>query len=92
MPNLINVLKSSQSQSNGHEKKTQTDEERRAEVLKALKGRNASGRGMEWGTCMVFSCEKDCGTQKDAAGTGSTWREEYVSVPRCLLLPSSLHW
>ena len=74
MPNLINVLKSSQSQSNGHEKKTQTDEERRAEVLKALKGQNASGRGMEWGTCMVFACEKDCCGDNEK----SVWREEVV--------------
>ncbi|RPD64306.1 hypothetical protein L226DRAFT_533597 [Lentinus tigrinus ALCF2SS1-7] len=76
MPNLINVLKSSQD-GNAQGKK-QTDEERRAEVLKALKGQNATGRGMEWGTCMIFSCEKDCAATSPGAGT--TWREEYVLV------------
>ena len=76
MPNLINVLKLPQdSKAQG---KKQTDEERRAEVLKALKGQNATGRGMEWGTCMVFSCEKDCAATTPGAAT--TGREEYVLV------------
>ncbi|KAH9852077.1 programmed cell death protein 2 [Lenzites betulinus] len=74
MPNLINVLRAS----DGEQKKKLTDEERRAEVLRALKGSGASGRkGMEWGTCMIFSCEKDCSAEKAA---GSTWREEHVLV------------
>ena len=76
MPNLINVLKSSAS-SHGNNK-AQTDEERRAEVMKALRGAGgADRRGMEWGTCMIFSCEKDCA---DAGASGTTWREEHVLV------------
>ena len=76
MPNLINVLKSSAS-SHGNNK-VQTDEERRAEVMKALRGAGgADRRGMEWGTCMIFSCEKDCA---DAGASGTTWREEHVLV------------
>ncbi|KAI0331510.1 hypothetical protein GY45DRAFT_1404960 [Cubamyces sp. BRFM 1775] len=72
MPNLINVLKAPTE-----EQKKMTDEERRAEVLRTLRGQGASGRkGMEWGTCMVFSCEKDCSGKED----GSTWREELVMV------------
>ncbi len=74
MPNLINVLGSNQVEG----KRSMTDEERRAEVLKALKRQGTSGRrGMEWGTCMVFSCENDCAARNEA---GSTWREEYVLV------------
>lgn len=73
MPNLINVLRTP----SGDQKKL-TDEERRAEVLRALKGPGASGaKGMDWGTCMVFSCKKDCSAQKEE---GSTWREELVLV------------
>ncbi|KAI0820382.1 programmed cell death protein 2 [Trametes gibbosa] len=73
MPNLINVLRASEG-----EQKKLTDEERRAEILRALRNAGASGRrGMEWGTCMVFSCEKDC-SEEDAGG--SIWREEYVLV------------
>ena len=74
MPNLINVLRSSR----GDGQATLTDEERRAEVLEALKGQDAGGRqGMEWGTCMIFSCERDCAVHEVA---GTTWREEYVLV------------
>lgn len=73
MPNLINVLGSNRA-----EDRNMSDEERRAEVLEALKGQDAGGRqGMEWGTCMIFSCEKDCAASDEA---GSTWREEYVLV------------
>ena len=71
MPNLINVLRSNQVEG----QRSMTDEERRAEVLKALKEQGS--RGMEWGTCMIFSCEKDCSVRDDV---GSTWREEYVVV------------
>ncbi|TBU60893.1 programmed cell death protein 2 [Dichomitus squalens] len=74
MPNLINVLRSGPNDAQA----TMTDEERRAEVLKVLKGQDAYGRReMEWGTCMIFSCEKDCAVHEVA---GTTWREEYVLV------------
>ncbi|KAI0641854.1 programmed cell death protein 2 [Trametes meyenii] len=72
MPNLINVLRTPAAAADA---KKLTDAERRAEVMHAFKGAAAS-KGMEWGTCMVFSCEKDCTGGKE----GSTWREEYVLV------------
>ncbi|KAM5532909.1 hypothetical protein V8D89_013461 [Ganoderma adspersum] len=73
MPNLINVLGSNQI-----EGRSMSDEERRAEVLETLRGQGTAGRqGMEWGTCMIFSCEKDCAVRDEE---GSTWREEYVLV------------
>ncbi|KAH9935859.1 programmed cell death protein 2 [Epithele typhae] len=71
MPNLINTLK---LPSKGVQK-PQSSEERRAEVLRALKG-GGEGSGMEWGTCMIFSCQKDCTDVKGA----DTWREEHVLV------------
>ncbi|KAF7971276.1 hypothetical protein HWV62_21518 [Athelia sp. TMB] len=76
MPNIINVLRK------GDAAKKLTDEERRKEVERALKSGEASGaRGMEWGTCMIFSCAKDCCT--DDAGefeARDAWREELVLV------------
>ncbi len=77
MPNLINVLKVPGTPEGV---KQTTDEERRKEVEKALKGSgNVEHAGMEWGTCMVFSCENDCCTEKGAPSK-SCWREEVVLV------------
>ncbi|KAF5328161.1 hypothetical protein D9619_013450 [Psilocybe cf. subviscida] len=78
MPNLINVLRASESDGKKSTKKM-TDEERRAAVERALKGQDKDARGMEWGTCMVFSCEKDCCVEggKEAK---EAWREEVVLV------------
>lgn len=71
MPNLINVLKAPTEDG----KAKMSDEERRQEVLRALKGEKVDDRvGMEWGTCMVFSCEKDCSED----GARGCWREEVV--------------
>jgi len=67
MPNLINVIRQARraredsgADAKDKKKKTQTDEERRAEVTKLLRGEtNKSDEGeysdMGWGTCMVFS-------------------------------------
>ena len=75
MPNLINVLRASQK--DGQTQKKLSDEERRQQVLKELKGEAADGRAeMGWGTCMVFSCEKDCSDE----AAGGCWREELVLV------------
>ncbi|KAI0763746.1 programmed cell death protein 2 [Trametes elegans] len=74
MPNLINVLRAP----DGAGGKPLSDEERRAEVLRSLKGEGGGARrGMEWGTCMVFSCERDCSVETEE---GSSWREECVLV------------
>jgi pre-rRNA-processing protein TSR4 len=73
MPNLINVLR----QTGGVETSKMTDEERRKTVENTLKGRETGGdgtRNMDWGTCMVFSCEKDCCPDPDG------WREEAVLI------------
>jgi len=63
MPNLINVVRPRLT-----EKGQQTDEERRAEIAGALRG----GEGMSWGTCLVFSCSRDCSL--------SEWIEEAVYI------------
>lgn len=78
MPNLINILRSDRSES---EKKL-TDEERRKAVQTLLKGGEApEKRGMEWGTCMVFSCEEDCCVDDDGKSEiKECWREELVLV------------
>ncbi|KAG6810866.1 hypothetical protein H0H92_010022 [Tricholoma furcatifolium] len=75
MPNLINVLRRPGDEDKG---KPQTDEERRKAVEQALKG--AEGRGMEWGTAIVFSCEKDCAVGEDGKEAREAWREEVVLV------------
>lgn len=75
MPNLINVLHASQK--DGETQKKLSDEERRQQVLKEIKGEAAEGRvDMGWGTCMVFSCQKDCSDE----AAGGCWREELVLV------------
>ena len=77
MPNLINILRPGES-----EGKKMTDAERRKAVEMELKGGDNTDRnGMEWGTCMIFSCEKDCCT--DDGGefeVRECWREELVLV------------
>ncbi|KAI0343142.1 hypothetical protein BDW22DRAFT_1407066 [Trametopsis cervina] len=77
MPNLINVL----SRAGVKEQRAkQTDEERRKEVERALKGGTGVERtGMEWGTCMVFSCEQNCCLDNGSPVKGC-WREEIVLV------------
>ncbi|KAJ2919519.1 hypothetical protein MD484_g913, partial [Candolleomyces efflorescens] len=75
MPNLINVL----SSGSGDEKLT--DEQRRKAVEKVLKKGDKDARGsMEWGTCMVFSCEEDCCLDANQKESKEAWREEYVLV------------
>ncbi|KAH7914626.1 programmed cell death protein 2 [Hygrophoropsis aurantiaca] len=82
MPNLINVLKSSNKDDSAQ--KPLTDEQRIKAVQEALKkgGDNASDkRDMEWGTCMIFSCEKDCCLAEEGAKDAKEcWREEVVLV------------
>ncbi|GMK54497.1 hypothetical protein CspeluHIS016_0110830 [Cutaneotrichosporon spelunceum] len=74
VPQLINVLRPSSLSTTGKveegKDKEQTEEERRAEILRLAKG-EARGDGeageMEWGTVMVFGCEGDC------IGVGEEW-------------------
>ena len=70
-PNLINELRPSWAD----ESQKLTDRERREAVKRALVGDNKElKRGLEWGTCLVYSCEKDC-SENDGC-----WREEVVYV------------
>jgi pre-rRNA-processing protein TSR4 len=59
-----------------------TDEERREQVEKSLKKSEVNKdekRGMEWGTCLIFSCEKDC-CLEDGKEVKEVWREEVVYI------------
>lgn len=92
MPNLINILRQArQAQVPKDESKTarnQTDEERRADVARLLRGETSSQAeaivDMEWGTCMVFSCVQDCCRARDNDGkwsdVNSAWKNEFVLV------------
>ncbi|EIN06067.1 hypothetical protein PUNSTDRAFT_73370 [Punctularia strigosozonata HHB-11173 SS5] len=75
MPNLINVLRPKMA---GPERPPAAadGEARRKEVEAALK----TGIGMEWGTCMVFSCERDCCVGQGGKDEKEAWREEVVLV------------
>ncbi|KAF7308663.1 PDCD2-C domain-containing protein [Mycena chlorophos] len=74
MPNLINILRAD----NKNERRM-SDEERRKYVEQELKG-TGSSRGMNWGTCLVFSCSKDCSVDAEGKETRAAWREEVVFV------------
>lgn len=77
MPNLINILRNKNMLG---PTKPQTDEERRKEVEAMLKGGNSVElTGMSWGTCLVFSCEKDC-CEENGMPLKNCWREELVLV------------
>ena len=80
MPNLINVLRDAVKDKDIDVKKL-TDEQRIKAVQEALKrSKEPDSRGMEWGTCMVFSCEKDCCLNDDGKEMKECWREECVLV------------
>ena len=36
--------------------------------------------GMEWGTCLVYTCEKDCRVNESGVELKECWREEVVLV------------
>ncbi|KAJ7880286.1 programmed cell death protein 2, partial [Mycena olivaceomarginata] len=79
MPNLINVLRTSGDAEDTRKKLT--DEERRKVVEQELKGGSSVGsRGMEWGTCLIFSCSKDCSLTDDGKDARDSWREETVLI------------
>jgi hypothetical protein len=66
MPNLINMVRSTTTQS-----KLVSEEQRRKDLERELKNKS----GMEWGTCMIFCCELSC------CMTGKEgWVEEHVVV------------
>ncbi|KAI6044214.1 programmed cell death protein 2 [Pisolithus marmoratus] len=80
MPNLINILRAA-TKDKGVDDRTLTDAERIKAVQDSLKSnQTADRRGMEWGTCMVFSCEKDCCLDVGGKDAKECWREEHVLV------------
>jgi pre-rRNA-processing protein TSR4 len=77
MPNLINVLGGGTT--TGGEDVTATAEQRKEAIQRLLKS-NPDGRGMEWGTVLVFTCEKDCCLGSGNKEKQGTWSEELVLV------------
>jgi len=75
MPNLNNILRSSSS--TGED--SMTDAQRK-EILRQLLNGGPDGHGMEWGTVLVFSCEKDCCQGRSVKEKQGTWTEEVVLV------------
>lgn len=88
MPHLINMLRAD-SKVKEKGSTVQTHEERQKEVDRLIKG-FAGGvaaeekTGMEWGTCLVFTCEGDCCIEKNDKGerwaAKACWIEEVVLV------------
>jgi pre-rRNA-processing protein TSR4 len=76
MPNLINLLG---RDSSTREDVTTTDEQRMVAIQRLLKG-DPDRRGMEWGTVLVFSCEKDCCPGPGNKEKQGAWAEETVLV------------
>lgn len=78
MPNLINVLR----RGDDAEGRKMSDKERLERALKeaGLKGGADAAQGMAWGTCMIFSCEKDCCADDNGADARESWREEVVLI------------
>jgi pre-rRNA-processing protein TSR4 len=64
MPNLINVFSSKKDNDDTgmHKKKISTEQV-------------SNSDGMEWGTCMIFTCERDCSNDSKEG-----WMEEIVLV------------
>ncbi|KAI5122504.1 hypothetical protein M0805_001412 [Coniferiporia weirii] len=88
MPHLISVLQRKHAgvdlDADKNNKKVKTEgggedsaEARKQEVERLLRG--GGKRGMDWGTCMVFSCEKDC-CLEEGKEAKEAWAEELVLV------------
>ncbi|KAG8933035.1 hypothetical protein FRC01_011255 [Tulasnella sp. 417] len=94
MPNLITVLRRAEDDA---KRVKQSDVERRNELARVLLKQNPGGgggasgtaagsdahkTGMEWGTCMVFSCLGDCRVAEGGSNeqVGDCWREEFVLI------------
>ncbi len=82
MPNLINIVGAASSADGDRLAKDDgatIGVERKDVIRKLLKG-EVGGRGMEWGTVLVFSCEKDCCLSPDNKEKQDAWREELALV------------
>lgn len=86
MPNLIQVLQnkctSSAVDGKSENWEEKSEEERKKELERILKdAKSGDGRGMEWGTALIFSCEKDCCVDEDGKERAKDWwAEELVLV------------
>jgi pre-rRNA-processing protein TSR4 len=65
VPSLISHLAPSTVSTTGDvparkEEKAKSEEERKKELAKLAAGELDGGEGMEWGTIMVFGCQRDC--------------------------------
>lgn len=49
-------------------------------LINMLKTEDKTNTGMEWGTCLVYTCEKDCCTTEEGEELKECWREEVVLV------------
>lgn len=78
MPNLINVVRAAAKDKDVDSDRKLTDAERIKAVQAVLRSNQTTG--MEWGTCMVFSCEKDCCLDVGGKDATECWREEHVLV------------
>jgi pre-rRNA-processing protein TSR4 len=77
MPNLINIL--GRDPNTGREDIPTTSEQQTEAVRQLLQG-DPGGRGMEWGTILVFTCEKDCCVGPGNKEKQGAWTEELVLV------------
>lgn len=77
MPNLINIL--GRDPNIGREEIPTTIGQQTEGVRRLLQG-NPDGRGMEWGTILVFTCEKDCCVGPGNKEKQGAWTEELVLV------------
>jgi pre-rRNA-processing protein TSR4 len=77
MPNLINIF--GRGTDTGGKDVTTTDEQRK-EIVQRLLKRGPDGYGMEWGTALVFTCEKDCCLGPGNKEKEGAWSEELVLV------------
>ena len=98
MPHLISILQAKRSSNREQTSSsppakgsTEQDSEARKKELESLLRRGGGsgagggekgGSGMEWGTCMVFSCSRDCRVdpEKKDEELKEVWAEELVLV------------
>ncbi|KIY52851.1 hypothetical protein FISHEDRAFT_63544 [Fistulina hepatica ATCC 64428] len=76
MPNLINLLSPYLEDATPDPDKFTSDEERTRRLQATLTDKTR--RALSWGTCMIFSCKKDCAGPDDTLK--DIWQEEVVLI------------
>lgn len=72
MPNILNVLKPSTSP---------TEKPKEVDSSSGGGSNPFDERGMEWGTCLIFTCSEDCRiSEHGSEKLSNCWREELVLV------------